>query len=166
MGERDMEKPWESEPDVVSRDSGAYHVIAYRNPQMKHFCGYVGVRKTHPLYGKHYDDKELWETHVHGGLTFSDKARFSDVFKNKCWYFGFDCAHAGDLVPKMAEIRSKMPYEDEFVSLFSGDEYRDLHYVQSELESLVGQLKDVKDKNPNYRINHVKEYRRLRRLKG
>jgi len=31
-----------------------------------HFCGYVGISKSHPLYGKHYSDhceclKEVWE---------------------------------------------------------------------------------------------------------
>lgn len=55
-------------------------------------CGYVRVPPTHPFHGKHYDDVDV---NVHGGLTFAsvEPCAHDDGIG---WWFGFDCAHAGD----------------------------------------------------------------------
>lgn len=59
-----------------------------------HRCGYVSVPKTHIAYGIYYDDVHV---NVHGGLTFSDYAKHNKYLKGKdTYWFGFDCAHAGD----------------------------------------------------------------------
>ena len=36
-------------------------------------CGYIGVDRSHPWYGKEYDELGLVE--VHGGLTYSGHAK-------------------------------------------------------------------------------------------
>ncbi len=59
-------------------------------------CGYVGIKKGHPLYKKSYGEiEERGGTSVHGGLTFSDVG--NDEFRPKdYWWIGFDCNHAND----------------------------------------------------------------------
>lgn len=72
-----------------------------------------------------------WLFNVHGGITFAGEAKegghLPDV--GSFWY-GFDCAHAGDFIPKYA---------------YEGDEgvYRDLAYVTAEVKSLATQLKQL-----------------------
>lgn len=64
---------------------------------------------------------------VHGGLTYADDAaprRDADGM----WWFGFDCAHAGDLSPRMFER-----YGDNGI-------YRDMAYAERETRSLARQL--------------------------
>lgn len=57
------------------------------------FCGYVGVGRSHPYYGKGYDDyDDIGDIDVHGGLTFSESIKGE---KDR-WFFGFDCAHSMD----------------------------------------------------------------------
>jgi hypothetical protein len=50
------------------------------------------------------------------------------------WWFGFDCAHCGDLCPQFKEYRT-LPQQ--------GDEYRDVSYVTKECEKLAEQLKEI-----------------------
>jgi hypothetical protein len=58
------------------------------------------------------------------------------------WWFGFDCAHAGDETPGinalLSEMRSRVP-------LFPHppDIYRDVTYVMAECASLARQLKEI-----------------------
>jgi len=58
-------------------------------------CGYVGVGREHPLFGKEYD--EVHSIKVHGGLTYSDKdirgVTLSGFDTDNLWWFGFDTAH-------------------------------------------------------------------------
>lgn len=89
-----------------------------------HLCGYVGVCTSSPLYGIDYEFLDSVE--VHGGLTYSGKMSDSDK-----WWFGFDCAHFGDLVP--------------FYSLVGREVYRDMRYVTEELKSLVDQIINIED---------------------
>lgn len=49
------------------------------------------------------------------------------------WWFGFDCAHAGDYAPGLPSTFSLQQYE----------EYRTLDYVRGECRSLAEQLSDV-----------------------
>jgi hypothetical protein len=70
---------------------------------------------------------------VHGGLTYSGagRARFGE--KPDFWYFGFDCAHSGDLSPAYAS-RYGFGFDDQ---------YRDIDYVRSEIATLSKQLAEV-----------------------
>ena len=66
---------------------------------------------------------------VHGGLTYSSD--HEPLGKpDGLWWFGFDCAHAGDSVPSY-------PTEDR------GDVYRDEDYVIAECKSLAKQLSEI-----------------------
>lgn len=68
---------------------------------------------------------------VHGGLTYAEDAPPSAADDQKGgWWFGFDCAHSGDLTPKYAGR----------YGLHEGGEYRTFDYVKSEVESLARQL--------------------------
>jgi hypothetical protein len=63
---------WQSEPDKKQwLDEGTgYPCLIVRGPSGA-LCGYVGVPRGHPHYGKHYDHEDI-SVEVHGGLTFSD----------------------------------------------------------------------------------------------
>ena len=95
-------------------------LLAVRNTNGKHWCGYVGVPKSHPWFGKDYMDIKIGIP-VHGGLTFAgnEPAGFSDPNMN-WWFLGFDCAHHMDW------------------SEFSPDGiYRDLPYVWKEMLAIM-----------------------------
>lgn len=69
----------------------------------------------------------------HGGLTYSNNAKnFRD--DRAPWWFGFDCAHAGDFQPGMQELRGGLglPRDDE--------EYRDIEYVKSAARKAAADL--------------------------
>lgn len=74
-----------------------FECVVSKHDTMGHYCGYVGIPKGHPDWGKGYDEVDIV---VHGGLTFSEQGDGSKNFPNKeKWYFGFDCAHVGDFIP-------------------------------------------------------------------
>ena len=69
------------------------------------YNGYVAVPPEHPLYGKGYDEPEVANLDVHGGVTFADTADklppASVYLDHKepprdWWVFGFDTCHYGD----------------------------------------------------------------------
>jgi hypothetical protein len=65
---------------------------------------------------------------VHGGITYTENhapRQDPDGF----WWFGFDCAHAGDLSPKYGD--------------FGDGVYRDMAYVEAECRSLAEQLDTI-----------------------
>lgn len=144
--------PWDNEPDKkqwLGKATGLPCLIV-RTP-LGHLCGYVGVYKTHPFYGKDYDNVN---THnyidVHGGLTFSNKSQKGGKFCYKVekeedddvwWWLGFDCAHVGDLIPSMLELYNKMNIE--IPDYHNKDIYRDIDYVTAECEKLAVQLKEI-----------------------
>jgi len=83
------------------------------------------------------DAKEGWmdmvlAIDVHGGLTFSD-ACCPKGGPEGLWWLGFDCGHAGDLVPGML---------DKYPEWYRGgdDVYRHAEYVKGEVESMAEQL--------------------------
>lgn len=104
-------------------------------------CGYVGLPESHKLFGTDYwDIKE--DIDVHGGLTFADVCGPSEdpsrgichtggVANKKVWWLGFDCAHSGDICPKLE--RNYCGY----------DMYRRFGYVKNEVEYLASQLKSI-----------------------
>ncbi len=131
----DIDKPWLNEPnalDFVDKKSG-YHIALRRHPNLLHWCGYVGIPPTYPFHGWAYQDVGE-HVQVHGGLTYSHNS----VPGSECgatWWFGFDCAHGGDLVPKLVE------YQAEYRAIFPCDEtYRNMEYVKNEAVALAEQL--------------------------
>lgn len=64
--------PWQSEPDKkqwLDPETGLPCLIV-RGPHGA-LCGYVGVPRSHPYYGKHYDHEDV-SVEVHWGLTFAN----------------------------------------------------------------------------------------------
>lgn len=96
-------------------------------------CGYVLIPEGHPWNGKDYDD--LTDVHVHGGLTYCAKADGHAGLESKGgWIIGFDCAHAGDLIPLIG-------------ALSAIDEYKDEDYVRGEIKRLTLQAKVISHAN-------------------
>ncbi len=144
--------PWQSEPDRAEwRDEATgLPCLAVRHSSAGHWCGYVGVAPGHSWHGKDYDQcteptpcDDTWCSHsagsradVHGGLTYA-KACHGNVCHvpapgepDDVWWFGFDCAHSGDLSPAHTWARSR-----------EWEEYRDLDYVRGECARLAQQVK-------------------------
>jgi len=125
-------------------------------------CGYVGVEPDHPWHGKSYLDISS-EITVHGGVTYSapcqegydpsigvchtpEKGKTDDV-----WWFGFDCAHANDLVPTFLTTFRGSPLGVDFpeaaATIINSGIYRDLRYVQDECAMLAHQLHRIKNRS-------------------
>lgn len=162
--------PWQRERDFAEWQdtTTGYNCCIARHGSNGHWCGYVECPEGHPLRGKSYSERvpapkglrdrqvrvdedlnaiqllcaslhcnedmseaapELF-LFVHGGLTFSQGA-----------WFGFDCAHAGDLSPGLNATLRGMGMERES-SLRLGNVYRDEAYVIGECERLAKQLWD------------------------
>jgi hypothetical protein len=138
--------PWKEEPDRVDFVHAGYACFLLRNDRMGQWCGYVGVDRVHPFYGKKYDDVDV---EVHGGLTYSDtcKGQLCHVpqpgMPDDVWWFGFDAAHCYDLVPGMLARELNVPALREFaLNHLHEDTYRDLAYMKRETEALAEQLRE------------------------
>lgn len=129
--------PWDDEPDKVQWEDATTQLacMARRGPA-GHWCGYVGVDESNRLYGiVDYSDLSL---SVHGGLTYASVCD-GDEERGIChvpepggseplFWFGFDCAHAGDLSPRFAREPGM------------GGTYKPLRYVQNECADLARQI--------------------------
>ena len=161
-----MNRPWFTEDNKVDFVADGLRCALRRGP-LGSWCGYVAIPKSHPWYGKSYQDtiKPTTEmlagrdkndhgpidllcailspddpsealsislcVRVHGGLTYADN---HEPFgkPGDYWWFGFDCAHYGDLIPAMSERHSH-----------PGQIYRTQTYVVAECQSLAAQLAKV-----------------------
>lgn len=130
------EGPWMTEPDKVQFITAVgLPALIVRN-WMGALCGYVGVHPGHPCYEEGY---HVPAVDVHGGLTYSNHCQENGPIchvpapgePDDVWWFGFDCAHARDMIPGLS------------VGLLGqgADVYRDLRYVRAECEELARQLK-------------------------
>jgi hypothetical protein len=156
-----LDGPWDEEPDRVEwREHGLVCLIS-RSEVTGALCGYVGVPREHLHYGKGWDDVNV---DVHGGLTYASpcSGHICHVPKpgetEDVWWFGFDCAHAFDLMPA---LKTALQYatmglpemKDPYPSVGGDpycDTYRDLAYVTAEVSRLAAQLA---------RIQRVKQMR-------
>lgn len=126
--------PWTDQPTQVD---GEFHGLTCKiimHTISKHYCGYVGVPKDHPMHGKDY---YMMDIYVHGGLTFSDEAYWDDA-NEELWFFGFDCSHSGDICKWMVDSGFDLSRE--------GAVWRDLDFVKAECEKLAKQLSEMKGK--------------------
>jgi hypothetical protein len=83
------------------------------------------VPKTHPWFGKGYDDEGPINCDVHGGLTYSEDALQALPQVNDLWWFGYDCAHSGD-------------------GVYGYGDRKELSFCVEECESLAEQLAQAK----------------------
>lgn len=68
---------------------------------------------------------------VHGGITYAKRAWWSE--HDPHWWFGFDCAHAGDLCPKYVD--------DPIMSRLNDlNTYRTFEYAKAQTIALAAQL--------------------------
>jgi hypothetical protein len=138
-----IEGEWNHEPDRAEWRDAATDLpcLALRHPGTGHWCGYVGVQPEHPLSGKSDEEVNL---EVHGGVNFASFCQEAGKLgehrvchtpregeSDRVWWFGFDCAHAGDLIPTARRSWPSVPdYET----------YKNLEYVQRECARLAKQL--------------------------
>ena len=122
--------PWQTEPDTVSWTDPAtgYACRLARNP-LGALCGYVALPAGHPWNGLDYDHADLAGVMVHGGLTYAGHA----VAGSPAWWLGFDCAHAGDL----------MPGNRFFFADPGNGTYRTVAYVRGQCALLAAQAADA-----------------------
>lgn len=146
--------PWQTEPDKLQwTDSTGLPCLIKRN-RMGALCGYVGVSEGHPWFKKGYDDLPDYGPNVHGGLTYADLCEAgAPEDKGIChvpapgepdhvWWLGFDCAHAGDLIPGLERIHREVESRMGIGRLDPEwrDVYRDIAYVRNECHDLAKQL--------------------------
>ncbi len=139
-----MTHPWENEPNHVEFKHAGFPCIAHRGP-VGAWCGYVGVPPGHPAHGQDYAELGV---EVHGGLTYGEACQGDICHKaelgesDDVWWFGFDCAHGGDVSPSMVKLREEHPDWGHAPLWFgSAEVYRDLAYVQTETRQLAEQLR-------------------------
>lgn len=125
--------PWTDEPDCKVFITAVGLPASIVRNGVGALCGYVGVDRSHPWFGEGYDDIDYSD--VHGGLTYAGMGRASCGEDESLWYFGFDCAHSGDLCPSMLQ------YHDGF----EGDVYRNISYVTEQIEELAKQIQEAKE---------------------
>lgn len=117
---------WTDEPDEAEwvHEETGLPCMVLRNLEFGTLCGYVGVHETHPWHGK---VDAIEDVDVHGGLTFGGLYDASGVTSQRPatgllpartstlgakpeasyvghWFVGFDCGHAGDLMPQLRLI--------------------------------------------------------------
>ena len=141
---RETTNEWDTEPSRVEwkDEATGYACLLVRNESMGNLCGYVAVPPGHPAHGKPYDDVEV---SVHGGLTYAHACQ-GDICHapepgepDNVYWFGFDCAHAYDLMPLMAERERERGWP----AMGEPGVYRNVAYVQAECASLARQLKEL-----------------------
>jgi len=143
MNKEEYQKIIKDEGDEYEFEAFGLPCLMMRNRSFGNWCGYVGVPKDSRLNGKNYYfytesenglsklEQAINNISVHGGLTFSEKRKEND----DTWYFGFDCAHSGDLVG----------YLFDYPEMDRGDTYKDKQFVITECQNLAKQLKDIID---------------------
>jgi hypothetical protein len=151
---------WDAEPDRMQWQHGKIPCLIVRN-SLGNLCGYAGVSRTHPFYRSDYDNVEVC---VHGGLTYGDTCQLGGPICHEpepgqpadVWWLGFDCAHLGDYVPGMhrteieealaasrAFIAQHVPGMKAYIYTRPQEPYRDINYVQGEVNRLADQLADA-----------------------
>jgi hypothetical protein len=122
---------WLDEPNLevwLDRETQLFCCVL-RQSHSGHLCGYVGVPAEHRYYREEYG-KLPGEVHesCHGGLSFYGST-LNFLHEPRLWWFGFDCAHHGDLSPLH-------PRHFEGV-------YRNFAYVRKNVLSLAKALRNV-----------------------
>lgn len=93
---------------------------------------------------------------AHGGLTYANHQDDSGGENwRDWWWYGFDCAHAGDLAPAMEALKRTIGMPERF-HLEYREEYRTIAYVRAECVRLARQISDIAiTVNSNGRVRFV-----------
>jgi len=104
----------------------------------------IGKRGVLPVFcwdGKETTPEILFN--VHGGITFSRKNNDYPIKNNNLWWFGFDCAHAGDK-KDLTKLKKYFPKEHEKIInslyFFTSGKVRTKNYVEKECRNLAEQI--------------------------
>lgn len=103
---------------------GDFRAVIVKHDSLGHLCGYIGLPEGHGLHGLDCDHDGI-PGDVHGGWTYAEGHAPYEKPDGR-WYLGFDCAHAGDLVPG--------------TGAYTGDVYRDESFVENELRQAAPTL--------------------------
>jgi hypothetical protein len=116
---------WDSEPDKKQwlDEATGLPCLIVRQSSSGHLCGYVGVPFGHLLWK--VDENEAGNDDI---CHIVEPGEPDNV-----WWFGFDCAHSGDLTHFTDGERDLSQWTRH-------DSYRDWAYVESECRSLAKQL--------------------------
>lgn len=101
-----------------------------------------------------------WESECEGVCHVADAGDLQEV-----WWFGFDCAHAMDLSPRMEALKKELNLPGFSMGKFFGreEQYRTLEYVEAEIRSLALQLAQYRVRNVSGRFGDHKWTRRYMR---
>ena len=108
-----------------------------RNP-MNTWCGYTIIPKSFPI-----DFEQEININCHGGINYQSVNLDGDLV------VGFDCAHHGDLIPKLLELEGIL-INDKDISV-----YRDKQYVIDEVNSMVEQILNIVSVQRHIKINNI-----------
>jgi hypothetical protein len=143
-------KPWLNEGDEPRRFTHAgLDCLVMRGP-LGQWNGYVRVDSNHPFFGWSYNNNPSgdWLNNpeclitIHGGLTYAGGVPGVHPDKHTddhLWWFGFDTAHATDIVPLVDHYP---------LATFPDAYYKDLDWVVNETKRLADQLAAVIQENP------------------
>jgi len=162
--------PWQSEPDRVEWIHAGFACMLRRGPGGQ-WCGYVGIPREHPFYGKEYGEIDD-AVPFHGGLTYSAACNGEIChvpaagMPADVWWLGGDFAHAGDLCPAYearlrAWIHAPQPtpeleetaarlraFHSKPQPLEMQDVYRELPYVRATVEQCADALAAMMEPRP------------------
>jgi hypothetical protein len=139
--------PWDDEPNRVEWIDAqtGLDCLILRN-HYGALCGYVGVPRSNPNYGKGYDEVDV---NVHGGPTYAAACMDDGPVchtpapgrEGDLWWIGFDCSHFMDKTPGMDALLSNLNAQHADLAEFHAREvYRDVDYVVAECAGLARQL--------------------------
>lgn len=148
---------WCDEPDIVRFEHAGLKCLIRRYVYniegffigTGHLNGYCILPKEHLLHGES-DFKKFHDFDVHGGITFND----FDNFEPYEFMIGFDCAHAGDIIPSTEKIikeeKEKFYLNNygaeilERTKLIFEDTYKNIPYCIGECKRLAEQVQAIK----------------------
>ncbi len=135
-----------SELDEIIKSEGDYYewtntlkCFIQRN-HMNAWCGYTIIPKSFPI-----DFEQEININCHGGVTYQSVDENGDLI------VGFDCAHSGDLVPKLLELQDNFHY----LLMNENSFYRDKQYVIDEVNSMVEQILNLISIKRHLKINTI-----------
>lgn len=129
MNREELNKIIESEGDYFEWINH-FKCFIRRNP-IKAWCGYVLISKDYPI-----DSDTIIDVDCHGGVTYHN-------FDERGLTIGFDCAHAGDIIPNL----------DLFWSDHDGNVYRTKEFAVDEVNKMVQQILELKPIKRFIKIN-------------
>lgn len=164
--------PWQNEADKIAWTDRAtgYPCIIRRSPGGGHLCGYVGVPRSHPLYGFQVRATRGLGIDVHGGIFYAEECQHHEseirsvchvprgggaaagtrrekiVFENNAARRGDDAWWLGFECNQTYDVvpRSRAPHRgDQLLDGVTERVYRDEAYVFQECTRFAAQLEAI-----------------------